>query len=138
MRVAYAIPVRHVEALQDGSLLAVGIESYILRAQLPGRVGVPMVIALVGSQHEAQQGIQHELTLSALGPDLTPVMDPLAVQFQMAPGPNNPPGWEVRSVVPITAVFEVAEPGAYSFEIATDGGKPTSVTIMVNALDAQP
>lgn len=109
-----------------------GIESNILvAAQIPSPVLIQCVVALAGSHLEAQQGVSHQLRLRALGPDLSEAAPPLTADYTVTPGPNAQPGWEVRTVLAIGVQLEVMVPGTYSIEIATDGGAPMSVPVVV-------
>jgi hypothetical protein len=130
VRIAYAIPVRHIETLHDGTLAAFGIESFVYDAQhLPTPLVVPLVVTIAASHVEVAE--EHRLQLRIVGPDLSEAAAPMMVGFRMGPGPNQPAGWEVRSTVAFAARFEATSPGMYSIEIKADEGLPFTVAVMV-------
>jgi hypothetical protein len=136
MRVVYAIPVRHVDTLQDGTLVAVGIETTGIVTPIPGVVSGSFVLCFAGTHTEAQPGIDHPLEIRILGPDLSEAAPPMQATFQLAPGPGTPAGWEVRVQIPLVATFEALVAGTYSIEIGCGDGLPLSVAIIV--IEANP
>jgi hypothetical protein len=130
MRVVYAIPVRHIDLLHDGALVAVGIESSVVVAPVPAPITVPLVLCIAASPAEAQAGIDHKLRIRVLGPDLTEAAPVMEMPFQLAPGPNTPAGWEVRGILPVGTTFTAVDAGTYSVEIDV-GNAPLSVSIIV-------
>lgn len=138
MRIAYAIPVRHIEALQDGTFMAIGIESniFVVPAAAPAFI-LPMLISVAASPIESTGEPSHTLRLRVLGPDMAEVLPPLVMPFGMAPGPNTPEGWEVRSVVPLAVNVPVADAGTFSVEVSADEAS-LSVPIIVRLVEQPP
>ena len=80
----------------------------------------PILVALSAPQVEAQPHASHILRVRVLGPDLPEVTDPMDLSLQMQPGPSTPPGWDVRSVIPLGVRFQPPGPGTYSIDVAAD------------------
>jgi hypothetical protein len=138
VRIAYAIPVRHVEPLKDGSFLALGIESSMfVIAVAPAVIRLAMLVCLAAPHVEATGDPAHTLRLRVLGPDLTEVQPPLVLPFGMAPGPNTPEGWEVKLLMPVGVTIPVAEAGTFSVEISADDDS-LSVPIIIRLPDPPP
>jgi len=133
VRVVYAIPCRATEAAANGTFVALGIETNMFRRRsFPETIRVPMLAKLAGQPGEL--AAQHVLTMSVLGPDLTPIVPELTLGFALAAGPNEVEGWEPVVVVPITAEFVADGPGSFSVEVAADGNPPYSVPLRVEQL----
>jgi hypothetical protein len=62
---------------------------------------------------------------------MQPTGDPLDMQFTIAPGPNTPVGWDVRTQIPLLVAWMAAAAGTYSIELAADGDS-RSVPIIVS------
>lgn len=134
MRVVYALPVRHLEGLTDGSFVAVGIETtirYVL--ELPNVALVPLLVCIATPHVNAQPGIEHTLTATVTDPELNDAIEPMTVPFQMQPGPNTPEGWEVRALMPCAIRFEVMTHGAHVIGLSVDSEMPHDVPIIVSA-----
>jgi hypothetical protein len=130
MRIAYAIPVRHAEALKTGDFLAVGIESTRVAVRdLPATVNVVLLVCVAAPPHEV--GEQCSVEVRVLGPDLAPATPPLNVRIRLAAGPQHPPGWDIRAVFPMTVQVPVNELGCYSIEIACEGDASLSIPLLV-------
>jgi hypothetical protein len=122
MRIDYAFPVRHAEPLKGGALTATGIEHRIIVARaFPAQVRLQLVVALAVPHVDAQPDRDHRMQARVLGPDLTELAPARAVNVRFTIGGETPPGWEIRSTVPITVSFPAAVEGAYSVELSTDG-----------------
>lgn len=132
MRIVYAIPCRTIDQVTDGTVVLTGVEGNVKVIQsVPAPIVVPILVK-VGAQHiQAQAGIKHHLTMGVLGPDLGSVGAPMDLEFEMAPGPHTPAGWEVTASIPVAARFEAGAVGNYSLELAVDGTTPLSVPIIV-------
>lgn len=121
MRIAYAIPVRHVETLKNGTLAAMGIETRAVTVRsFPEQVRISLVVALAVPHVEAQPGVEHQLRARVLGPDLAEVAPAISATVQLKAGAATPEGWEVRSTVPVAIGFPATQEGAHSVELATD------------------
>ncbi|MEX2255428.1 MAG: hypothetical protein WEC34_08315 [Acidimicrobiia bacterium] len=122
MRVVYAVPVRHIEQLVDGTLGAFGIETQLFAVPLPAPMISPLVVALAVPHAEAHDGVKHPLSIKVLGPDLSEVAPALETEIGIAPGENTPEGWECRVVTALAARWEATEYGTYSVEISASDG----------------
>jgi hypothetical protein len=134
VRIAYAIPVRTIERLQDGTLLAVGIETNIFTlADFPAKVTVPLIVAVACPHTEAIPGRGHRLVAQILDPVLSDAGE-MTIGFDLTPGPNTPEGWEVRGQVVAIAQFMASVPGTYSIELSA-AWSSQSVPIVVRKPD---
>lgn len=133
MRIAYAIPVRHVDTLKDGTLLATGIESIGCNVpKVPAKIQASFVVALAALHVDV--GLTHQLQVRILDPNMDDAVPPMHIGVGMNPGPNTPPGWEVRAQLPLIVRFEASNTGTYSVEMAVDGstyGVPLIVQVPV-------
>lgn len=136
MYVRYAIPCRHIEALADGSWVAVGMESVIRDVlSMPSLVSAPLFISLGAGHLEATSEIEHRLTVSVRDPDLNLVAEPMINDdVRIVPGPQTPPGWEVQCCTPMFAAFIANMPGIYSIDVAADDNDPAVISIIVRLL----
>jgi hypothetical protein len=133
MRIADAFPVRHAEPLEDATITAAGIEHRVITVRrFPVRVNIPLVVTLAVPHVAA--GAEHELTARVLGPDLTELAPSRSVNARFQPGTNTPPGWEIRSSLPMTIGFQAPEAGAYTVQLATDD-HTYDVQVLVRAPD---
>lgn len=129
MRIEYAIPVRHVERLADGSLLAVGIESTFAVNALPTRIVTPLVVCFACAPNEA--GVDFPFALRIYGPDLELAGEPFDQEFHVDLGPDLPDGWEPRCVMDLTAQFDATMSGTYTIELSWGDSSPVSVNYTV-------
>jgi hypothetical protein len=121
MRIDYAFPVRHAEPLKGGALTAIGIEHrVIVTPTFPAQIRLQLIVALAVPHVDAQPDREHRMQARVLGPDLTELAPARAVNVRFTVGSDTPPGWEIRSTVPITIGFPAAVEGAYSVELSTD------------------
>ena len=135
MKIDWAIPARHLEALADGSFLVLGIGADIVGAlEFPTPIIVSLIVSL--SCDPTQAGVDHELAVTIRGVDLEE-LDVLQVALQFGPGDNTPEGWRVRLVLPAVSRFMAAQPGTYSIELRTDDDHK-SVPVLVRDLSAPP
>lgn len=137
MKIDYAIPARHVEALADGTHLVLGIGADIVGVpEFPTPIIVSLIVSLSCDPTQARAGVDHELAVTIRGVDLEE-LETLQVTLQVAPGDNTPEGWRVRVITPAVLRFMAAQPGAYSIELRTDDDHQ-SVPVLVRDLSAPP
>ncbi len=131
MRIAWAIPCRYVE-VNDGlaTIVGGGANIYVLPPDaLPAPLSVTIAAQIAGADDEADQ--PHHLSGQVLGPDMTPVGDPLDLpDLQIPPGLHKPPGWETTIVISIVLHWEVAELGTHTIQLTIDD-RSTTVAILV-------
>lgn len=133
MRIAYAIPVERIDAMADGRAMALGIESWLVRVpSVPWQISPTLLLCFACSPNEAH--VDHVMKARVLDPDIQNAVPEFEVTFKVAPNPNAPAGWEVRTPIPLRVTFEVNAPGAYSVEIEV-AGRITSVPILVEVLE---
>jgi hypothetical protein len=132
VRIEYAIPAKAVDSLADGTFVVLGVESNVRHMpDFPAPIRVPLFVCIVASPVEAQPGTPHHLTSRILDPGMEPTGDPLDLPFQIAPGPNTPVGWEVRTQIALLVAWQADGPGTFSIELAADG-KTRGVPIIVS------
>jgi hypothetical protein len=130
VKVHWALPCRHIEPLPDNSYALMGVITDVyLVPELPGTLGVPLLVNLAGSHHEIDQ--EHHASVVVTGPDLEPVNDTLEARFHVAASPNAPPGWGSTFIFPLLAAFPIATYGNYYIDIRVDDQPPYSVPIIV-------
>jgi hypothetical protein len=138
MRIDYAFPVRHAEPLKGGALAAIGVEHRVVVVRsFPAQIRLQIVVALAVPHVDAHPGHAHQLRARVLGPDLTELAPAKAVTARFTPGGDTPPGWEIRSTVPLTIGFPAPTEGAYSVELSTDS-HTHEVQILVRAQQPAP
>jgi hypothetical protein len=137
VKIDWAIPARHLEALADGSFLVLGIGADIVGAlEFPTQTIVSLIVSLSCDPTEARAGVDHELAVTIRGVDLEE-LETLQVALQVGRGDNTPEGWRVRLILPAAMRFEAAQPGTYSIELRTDDDHK-SVPILVRDVSAPP
>lgn len=137
MRFDYAIPVRAIEPLADGTLALIGVTADIVQTpSVPAAVQVSLAIAVSGSHTECVPEIEHAIEGRILDVQLNQVGQ-LHAGFTMQPGPNSPPGWDLRLQMPIVLRFEAAEFGTYSVELSIDKSS-VSIPILVQPVPQVP
>jgi hypothetical protein len=67
-----------------------------------------------------QEDERDELEFHVLGPDTTPLQEPLRYPLTATPGPNHRPGYAISVVEALDFSFHGLSEGTYSIEIYTD------------------
>lgn len=131
MRIAWAIPCRYVE-VNDGlaTIVGGGANIYVVAADaLPAPLAVTIAAQLAGADDEGDR--PHHLRAQVLGPDMTPVGEPLDLpELQIPPGEHKPPGWETTIVISIVMQWEVTELGTHTIQLTIDD-RSTTLAILV-------
>ncbi len=139
MRVAYAFPVRGVEALADGTYLAVGIETNLFPVpSLPAQLTVSLVLCVVATPMEVDEELDHQLVLRVLNPDLGHSVPPFTVGLRAMASEALPEGSESRMLLTPTVQFEATMAGFHSIEISVDDAPPVSVNLLVRVVGEDP
>jgi hypothetical protein len=132
VKVAWALPCKHLDALTDGSFVAVGVISDVrILQQLPQPVGVPLLVNITGSVHDIPG--EHRLSVVVTNPEMEPVTDALEAGFRVTPNPNALPGGGGNTIIPMQVVFPAATYGGYTIDIKVDDEPPHSTPIIVRA-----
>lgn len=138
MRIVYALPVRGIEQLADGTFVLLGVESDIhLVPGFPIPVGIPLFATVACTVAEAASGQGGQFSLRVLGPDLSEVAAPMNIGLNLNPGPNTPEGWDIKTHIPTLVRFEAQEAGTYSIEVSLNGSSH-SVPIIVREPPTSP
>lgn len=134
MRIDWAIPVRGVEALADGTSMAVGIKQEFIRPRrLPGPVAIVFIACVVVPPAEFE--MPFDFTASVLGPDMTPVGGQLKIEMKVARDGRMPDGWESSLIANLKVQFPAQQAGTYSVELTVPGG---SKSVPVFVMDPPP
>jgi hypothetical protein len=131
VRIDYAIPVRSIEPLADGTLALIVTTDILIVESLPAPVVVPLAISISGDQYECVPEVEHEVEGRILDSQLVEI-GAMRGGVTMAPGPNTPPGWDVRLQMPIVLRFLAEDYGTYSVELSIDKSS-LSIPIIVQA-----
>lgn len=132
MRIAYAIPVNHMEPLQTGLLMATGIEStrHFVR-EFPAIIRPHAIVCAKCSHAEADEQAEHTVSVAILGPSFEELMPRQSINFTASPPADGLTGWDVKSLIPLRLQFVAEVEGTYSIEISLDGGASESIPLLV-------
>jgi hypothetical protein len=130
VRIDYAIPVRGVELLADGTLALLGVPTDTITLENPpGPVLVRVVVGVSSSRVEAPG--RHLLEARVLDRELEQIGDDMRLNFEMAPSPESPPGWDLKTQFPLGFHWLADDYGTYSIELAVDNTSASLPIIVV-------
>jgi hypothetical protein len=134
LRIDYAIPVRGVELLADRTLALIGVPmDSVTIEDPPGPVLVRVVVGVSGSHAEGHG--RHVLTARVLDKELEQIGDDMHLEFELAPSPESPPGWDLKTQFPLGFHWMADDYGTYSIELFLD---KVSVSLPIIVLPPDP
>jgi hypothetical protein len=138
VRIDWVIPARYAELAGDGtmSILGAGVDTLLLPAgALPSRCEMFLALRVAGTQDEWASG-RHVLSATLIFPSGTTQ----EVMRQRLASSTTPPdhqqGMEIGLLLPAIQRWAVSEHGLYTFELAVDGRRTNSISIMLRALES--
>ena len=103
MKIEDAVPCRGVEALADGTYVAIGVESNGFGVpSLPQQIATMLLVCVAQSRPD-EQGCP--LTVRVLNPTMEPCADELQTQLSVGRTPLLPEGWCSRMLLPVQMVW---------------------------------
>jgi hypothetical protein len=130
VRIDYAIPVRGVELLADGTLMLIGVPTDTITVVDPPEPVLVRVVVGVSSSLADSPG-RHVLEARVLDNELEQIGEEMRLNFEMGPSPDSPPGWDLKTQFPLGFHWLASEYGTYSIELAVDSTSASLPIIVV-------
>lgn len=116
MLLAWAVSCDSYELHDDGTanIYQAGIDTFTVDS-LPLSLPVPVLVKVL-----LQEGEEAELEFHLIGPDTTPLAEPIMFPLVGTPGRNHRQGYVVSVVEALDFVLPIATAGPHSIEIWTE------------------
>lgn len=134
MRIAWAVPCRYAEVVENVAHILGGGISVVHVPEVPTTVGLFVALCIGGSEHELGEDQQHIVSARALNPAHEEILPQLDIPFA---APHwGPAGGESTFVLPLQPVMPISEFGLHMLEFNIDGRSTT--TVPINVVEALP